>query len=507
MSHPHIKTVDELGRLVAGQKEQGRIVVHCHGVFDLLHIGHIKHLEAARKLGDLLVVTLTPDRFVNKGPHRPAFPEQLRAEALAALSCVDWVSINEWPTAVETLRLLKPSIYVKGGEYRDASRDVTGKIAEEESAVRESGGRIAYTDDITFSSSRLINQHMSPYAEVVKDYVAGLAKRHSMEDIVNYVRLSRGLKVLVVGEAIIDEYQYCAAIGKSSKEPTLVVKMLSSEKFAGGILALGNHVAGFCDRVTVLTMLGAQHSQEAFIRSHMKENVEKVFLVRQDAPTIVKRRLIEQYFFMKIMEVYEINDLELSEADNANFCKALEEQVARHDVVIVVDYGHGLLSRDAIDILTSKSKFLAVNAQSNAGNLGYHTISMYPRADYITMTEGEARLEARNRSGELRKIVADVAGKVRCERVIVTRGKNGCLCYDAKQGFFEIPAIAGKVVDRIGAGDAFLSISALCAAQGTPIELAGFVGSAAAAQAVATVGNKDPVDRVALLKQIETLMK
>src|SRR5215510_1323536 len=109
-----IKKVDELARALEPLRAAGKKIVHCHGVFDLLHIGHIKHLEAARKLGDLLVVTLTPDRFVNKGPHRPAFPERLRAEALASLSCVSFVAVNEWPTAVETIERLRPNFYVKG---------------------------------------------------------------------------------------------------------------------------------------------------------------------------------------------------------------------------------------------------------------------------------------------------------------------------------------------------------------------------------------------------------
>src|SRR5215475_9136338 len=114
MTGNKIKRVDELATTIASFRKEGKKVVHCHGVFDLLHIGHIKHLEAARQYGDRLVVTITPDRFVNKGPHRPAFPERLRAEALASLVCVDFVAINEWPTAVETIQRLRPDFYVKG---------------------------------------------------------------------------------------------------------------------------------------------------------------------------------------------------------------------------------------------------------------------------------------------------------------------------------------------------------------------------------------------------------
>ena len=155
--NPEVKNLEELAKLLSSSRAEGKKIVLCHGVFDLLHIGHIRHLEQAKRLGDILVVTVTPDKYVNKGPHRPAFPEDLRAETIAALDCVDYVVINKWPTAEETIQLLKPDIYVKGAEYRDASRDYTRKIIEEEAAVKSIGGEIAFTDDITFSSSSLIN--------------------------------------------------------------------------------------------------------------------------------------------------------------------------------------------------------------------------------------------------------------------------------------------------------------------------------------------------------------
>src|SRR6266571_7995492 len=129
-----IKGLEELAAALAALRAADKKIVHCHGVFDLLHIGHIKHLEAARKRGDLLVVTLTPDRYVNKGPHRPAFPEQLRAEALASLACVDYVAINQWPTAVETIELLKPSLFVKGIVREAGQRDHSDAIKKEEAA-------------------------------------------------------------------------------------------------------------------------------------------------------------------------------------------------------------------------------------------------------------------------------------------------------------------------------------------------------------------------------------
>lgn len=458
-------------------------------------------------MGDVLVVTLTADAFVNKGPHRPAFPEQLRAEVLGGLECVDYVVINPHPTAVEAITLIQPAIYVKGPDYADKSKDVTGKIHVEEEAVRAVGGRLAFTAGETFSSTSLINQHMSTLPHDVQAYLAEFSRRHPATEILEYVQKAKGLRVLLIGEPIIDEYVYCEAIGKSSKEPTMVVKRLSEEKFAGGILAAANHVASFCSEVGVIAQLGTDSSHEAFIESRLRQNVKKIFLHRRNSPTIVKRRIVESYFFLKLLEVYEINDAVLTPEEDDAVCQALMEHVPKYDAVIVIDFGHSMLSERSRNIIRERAAFLAVNAQCNAGNLGHHALSKYPMADYVTATEREVRIEARDRHGDIGRLTQDVYRQLGCKRLIVTRGKNGCLCCDPQDGLTLIPAVAGKVVDRIGAGDAFLSVSALLAAQGAPIEVVGFAGNAAGALAVATVANREPIDRIAYCKQIESLLK
>jgi len=360
---------------------------------------------------------------------------------------------------------------------------------------------------ITNGSSHLMKGYLPALSEEVSEYLKGFSARYTLDDVLGYLEGARPLRVLVVGEAIIDEYQYCEAIGKSSKEPTLVVKANSSEKFAGGILAVANHVANFCDHVGMVTFLGAENSQEAFIEAKLNSKIERFYLYKKDSPTIVKRRFIESYFFAKLLEVYEINDEEPDQDDSEQLCAVLREQLPRHDVVIVVDFGHGMLSREAIHILCSQARFLALNVQANAGNMGYHTVSAYARADYVSLAENEIRLEARSRRGDLKPMILNVSQRLGCGRVAVTRGKYGCLCYSAEEGFFEVPAFAGQVVDRMGAGDAFLSLTALCVAQGAPMEVVGFIGNAVGAQAVATVGHRSSIERVPLFKHIESLLK
>jgi rfaE bifunctional protein nucleotidyltransferase chain/domain len=149
---------EELIKEIQVLKAEKKKIIHCHGCFDLMHPGHIKYFQAARKMGDILVVTVTPDVYIDKGPGRPAFNQNLRAECIAALECVDYVVINKWPTAEETLKLLRPDIYVKGQEF-ESLEDKTGKLQKEYTTLNEIGAEIRFTNEIVFSSTKLLNKY------------------------------------------------------------------------------------------------------------------------------------------------------------------------------------------------------------------------------------------------------------------------------------------------------------------------------------------------------------
>jgi rfaE bifunctional protein nucleotidyltransferase chain/domain len=198
-----ILSLEELAAVIAEHKTNSRRVVQCHGIFDLIHPGHIRHFGQAKQEGDVLVVTLTPDRYVNKGPGRPVFNELLRSETIAALACVDYVAVNDWPTAVETIHLLKPDVYVKGEEYEAPETDVTGMIFEEERAILEEGGRLHFTHDVTFSSSRLLNAHFDVFTPEASAFLDTFRQRYSADDVIELLTSFKALKVLVVGDAIV----------------------------------------------------------------------------------------------------------------------------------------------------------------------------------------------------------------------------------------------------------------------------------------------------------------
>ncbi|HIB42781.1 MAG TPA: cytidyltransferase, partial [Nitrospina sp.] len=186
--------------------EEGKRIVLCHGTFDLIHTGHIRHLQQAKKQGDLLFATITADNYVSKGPGRPVFSEVLRAENLSALTCVDYVAIVRAPTAEQPISKIKPHIYAKGKEYKDATDDLTGNITKEKQLVEKFGGEIYFTDDITFSSSNLLNEHFGVFPPEIKSYLNSFKQNYSSDEIINMLRSLENLNVLVVGDAIVDEY-------------------------------------------------------------------------------------------------------------------------------------------------------------------------------------------------------------------------------------------------------------------------------------------------------------
>ncbi len=502
-----IKTVSELSEIAAELKEQGKKIVLCHGVFDLLHIGHIRYLNQAKEHGDILIVSLTPDRFVDKGPDRPAFTEVLRAEALASLGEADYVTINEWPTAEETLRLIRPDVYAKGDEFKDVDSDPAGKIGGEADVVKEIGAKLVFTSDIVFSSSNLINRYLTQNSEEMNEYLQMFRARYELNDILSMLDKMSELKVLVVGDTILDEYQIAATLGKSSKDPILALKYQSHELYAGGGLAVANHVANFAGEVTLLSMLGDTDRYEDFIREKLNPKIEPYFFTRPNSPTTLKRRFIDGYSLSKVMEMYIMNDDPLPSNVDSALCDQLEQLLGGYDVVIVADFGHGLVTPNMVELLSSKAPYLAVNTQANAGNRGFNTIGKYPSVDFFSLAEHELRLETRDQVNDLRPLLIEVGKKLDVKLAMVTQGSRGCSLWNPESEFVKIPSFISNVVDRVGAGDALFSVSAMAGSMGLHEELVGFFGNVAGSLAVQIMGNDKSINKEAMKKYITATLK
>lgn len=504
-----IRSVEELGRVAAEARARGETVVLAHGVFDLLHMGHVRHLEAARREGTMLIVTVTADRHVNKGPGRPVFPEQLRAEMVASVECVDWVGVNQNPSAEAVLSAVKPDVYVKGSDYRNAAEDVTGKIVAEQETVEAHGGRIVFTDDITFSSSSLINRYLNVYEPSLQEFLDECRAQGALQRLAELIDRVKDYRVLFIGDAIIDEYQYVVPMGKSAKENMIATLYQNKEVFAGGVFAAANHVASFCREVEIITSLGAGDPYEELIRSSLKPNVRLTALHRDGVPTTRKCRFIDtSYSTRKLFEVYFMDDTPLPGNATQRLTDMIADRVRDFDVVVVTDFGHGLLHGPVIDDLIARAPFLAVNTQSNSANHGYNLVTKYGRADYVCIDGPEARLAVHDKYSDLAVIAGErLPAAIDCGNIIVTQGKHGCLTYERGNGLSRVPALTSTIVDTVGAGDAFFAVTAPFVAAGAAMPDVGFIGNAAGALKVGIVGHRTSVDKPGLVKFLTALLK
>lgn len=502
-----IKTVGELTKIASELREKGKKIVQCHGVFDLVHLGHIRHLNQAKKEGDVLIVTITKDEHVKRGPGRPLFNENLRAETLASLAVTDFVCVIDAPSATDCIKILRPHIYAKGMDYADKEKDMTSKIYEEEAAVRSVGGKLVITDDITFSSSRLINDYLDVFPPHTVKYLKAFSKRHSADYIIDALSSLKKLNALVIGDAIIDQYHYCLPMGKSSKEHLVANKYSWDESFAGGSLATANNAAGICGNVDLVTVLGEKSVFMDFIRSKLVPNVSPSFFYRPDIETIIKRRFVAEGTNRKLFEICYIKDDDIDAGLEADITQHLKKTIKNYDLVIVSDFGHGLMTKRLINLICSKARYLAINVQTNSANIGFNLVTKYPKADCACIDEMELRFAAHDRFGDLRTHARQISEKLGCEHVIATRGSHGSLSYSKKKGFHETPAFSYRVVDAIGAGDAFFAFVAPCFAAGLPPDAVSFIGNAVGSLAVQIICNREPVKFVDLAKFITRLLK
>ena len=251
------------------------------------------------------------------------------------MDTVDFVAINRWPLSVETIKTLNPDIYVKGPDYSLPDQDITGGIVSEIDAIHSIGGEFCVTGDITFSSSSLLNTHFSTFSTEVQRYLNDFRAKYSVDEILSWMNRMSSICPLVVGEAIIDEYVFSTCIGKSTKDPVLAVLHNSIETYAGGSLAVANHLAGFCDEVMLVTQLGDNHRNEDFVHKSLETNVNPVLLTKSQSPTIHKRRIVDRYSGNKLLEIYEMNDYMTNGDDAIVLLNTLQESLVDKDLVVV----------------------------------------------------------------------------------------------------------------------------------------------------------------------------
>lgn len=487
-SHSKITPIERLVSLLAPQRSAGRTVVHCHGCFDIVHPGHVRYLEEARRLGDILVVSLTGDHLVAKGPGRPYIPQELRAENLAALQFVDWVVIDPHPTACELIAQLKPDIYIKGREYATSSDP---RFLREKQLVEQAGGRVVFhTGDIVFSSTRLL-------ASLQRDdllenrRLRAFCERHALQaaELYEIINSIADLPVLVVGDAIRERYIHCDAVGVAPDAPVPQLHRVGGDEFWGGAAAVALHLAALGARPTLLTGAGREPGQRDAFAELGTRGVGVELLPSR--PDIITRTTILADD-AKTLKLIEGNVSPLDSALEHEALAWIQARLPQSRLLVWSDDGFGMTSpglvRDAT--LAARSLRLTVAAQS-PGARG--ELRNFRRADLILASERQLREAMHDMSSSLPAVAWALLNNTGSASLIVSLRKTGLMSFsrEALRGTIEptddrlrsdfLSSQAAHVVDSLSIEHAALATSAAARATGASEAACLYLACAAAA--------------------------
>jgi len=339
-----------------------------------------------------------------------------------------------------------------------------------------------------------------------EDYINEIKKKINFEQIEKHIKKLEKLNVLIIGDAIIDQYIFVSPKGRAIKDPILSTEYNYKESYAGGVLAIANNISNFVKKVKVITLIGDKESKLDFIKKNINENVELKTFIKKNAPTIVKKRYVDSYRNNKLFKVEYINDMPISKDLTEEILNYLDKELSIYDLVVVGDFGHGFINESIRRKLEEKFKFLVVNVQTNSTNLGYNYFSLYKKINFICMNESEMRLPMRRRFEEIEDVIKEVYTLFKYENFLVTLGKKGCIFIN-NGNLFKAPALITSVKDTVGAGDALFAITSLWIYLKADNEIIPFIGNCVGGIAANIMGNKEGITKDKLLNFIKETIK
>jgi len=470
----------------------GKIVL-AHGTFDFFHYGHLIHLKKARSFGDKLVVSITSDSNVNKGPGRPLYSINERINFLTEFSFVDHVVISEFPTGVEIIKKLKPDFYVKGIEYKNSSNDFSKNIIKEKKIALENGAKIKYTNQKVFSSSSIINLYKGDKNKVLNNYILKNKIFFKTNYLIKTLRKIKTKNILVIGETILDEYIFCEGLGKSPKEEIISTRIIDKKLYLGGILATASHISNFCKKVTLLSVLGNDSKLNKLVNQKLNKKIIKKIFLDKSIKTIKKTRYLQNIENKKLFQSNEVHFNSIDRQIEVKIIKYLKINLKKFDAIIVNDFGHGLLTKKIINEIEKFKKKLCINVQTNSANLGYNFFHKYKKCYYLSIDEPEARLGTGDRFCKNKELFKKVYQRTKYSFCSITHGGNGAKL-SHREKIYNAPALTKTFTDTLGAGDAYFSISSLFALFQKNPEMILLTGNIAGAVKINYLGHENYID-------------
>ncbi len=482
-----VVSLEVLKQRVGGFPRKNKIVL-CHGCFDVVHPGHLHHLLASKSKAEILVVSVTSDRFIKKGDDRPFVPEYLRALNLAAFEAVDYVVVTDMETPIELLLELKPDYFAKGFEYTD---NAVNELTQEEIKTLDSfGGEMLFTPgDIVYSSTELVEK-AKPNIRYQRFY--SLLKRHgiNLEKVRECVQSLSSFSVHVVGDLIVDSYTYTTVIGSKAKTPTLSVKQLYQDQYIGGAGIVAKHLAAAGSSVCLSTVLGEDELGAWAEKELSSGDIDVRPLFDNKRPTTNKNAIIADGYRLLKLDSLSNDVISMQMLDR------LVNQIAevKSDAIVFSDFRHGIFNRDTVPLLTAaipSGVFKVADSQvaSRWGN-----ICEFKGFNLITPNENEARFALGDQDsviGALCSKLVDISG---CEMLVLKLGKQGLLAsrpYGGliKDQYFGLDSFTDNSVDPVGAGDSLMSYVTLSMLATNNEVISSIIGAIAAACECEREGN------------------
>lgn len=499
-----ILSLEELSASVRDARAAGKRVVQCHGCFDIVHPGHVRYLEFARRQGDVLIVSVTGDADVDKGVERPYIPQELRAENLAALMFVDYVHITRQPTAEEALEAVRPDVYVKGAEYEHSNDP---RFLAEQAVVERHGGRIIFSSgEVVFSSTALI-ERLPRAAEMESARLRLVCRRHGIDGVSLEQTLDRfrHLHVLVVGDVVLDRYVLCDAIGVARESPMMSLVQRDERSYVGGAAIVARHVAALGAHAFLLSAGGDESLNAPITRVLPVEGVEH-HLINARPSLVEKTRFLAED--CKLFKVDRAQKLPLDSVAERQAAMILEQQSRLADAVIFCDFGYGMITHSLLQrvLPTLRQNVRVITADVSGGRT---SLLDFRHVDLLCPTEREARLTLNDYDSGLSSVAWSLLQRTQARRVFLTLEKRGLIVFDRPTQERESPEWGGRLrsellpsfvdqpVDFLGCGDALLAASTLALASDAPLMNAAYLGNAAAAVEASMLGNQ-PVEAARL---------